>query len=270
MRDDLVEQHARPRRRRRDLRRHQHRRGRDRAKPQRSARRRRCGGWRRWSPATRPPRRSSTPSPRRWLQLLDAQTSNLVRFDGALHRYGGRGLERARRDPMPVGEQVTFDGPTAVPIVRRTGEAARVDDYSHIEGELAERLRELGLRSTVAAPVTADGRLWGAITVSTIGEHDARPRCGGPDRPVRRGGGACLSSTEARSQLAASRARIVAAGDAERRRLERNLHDGAQQRLVSLALGLRMARSTVGEDSDAAADAGLGQPRALRGARRAA
>ena len=52
--------------------------------------------------------------------------------------------------------------------------------------------------------------------------------------------------------LAASRARIVAAGDVERRRLERNLHDGAQQRLVTLALSLRIALGKIDADPAAA------------------
>ena len=186
-------------------------------------------------------------------QLLDAQTSNLVRFDGPSTGTVVAAWAQPDVTSLPVGEQVTFDGPTAVPIVRRTGEAARVDDYSHIDGELAERLRDLGLRSTVSAPVTVDGRVWGAITVSTIGEQTLAPDAETRIVQFTELVAVALSTAEARSQLAASRARIVAAGDAERRRLERNLHDGAQQRLVSLALGLRMARSAVGEDSDAAA-----------------
>ncbi len=109
------------------------------------------------------------------------------------------------------------------------------------------------MRSTVSAPVTVDGRVWGAITVSTIGEQTLAPDAETRIVQFTELVAVALSTAEARSQLAASRARIVAAGDAERRRLERNLHDGAQQRLVSLALGLRMARSAVGEDSDAAA-----------------
>ncbi len=54
-----------------------------------------------------------------------------------------------------------------------------------------------------------------------------------------------LANADAHDKLAASRARIVGAGDAERRRLERNLHDGAQQRLVSLALQLRLTQSAL-------------------------
>ena len=64
-----------------------------------------------------------------------------------------------------------------------------------------------------------------------------------------------LANAETREQLAASRARVVAAGDGERRRLERNLHDGAQQRLVALAIGLRIIDRILDEDPDGAHEA---------------
>ncbi len=189
-------------------------------------------------------------------RLLGGQTANLVRFDpdsatGAVVAAWNEGDTVS----MPVGERVAFDGPTAIGRVIATGRTARIDDYGEVEveGEPADRLRRLGLRSSVAAPITADGRLWGAVTVSTIGAAvlagDAEERVSAFAELV----ALCLSSTEARAQLAASRARIVAAGDEERRRLERNLHDGAQQRLVSLSLDLRMARASVPADSEAAA-----------------
>jgi PAS domain S-box-containing protein len=186
-------------------------------------------------------------------RLLGGQTSSLVRFDE--RTSAGTvvaGWSEESGIPMPIGSDVAFDGPAAITAVLRTGRPARVDDYTDVEGDLAERLRALGLRSSVAAPVAADGRLWGAIIVSTTGDatlaRDAEARIGQFAEVV----ALCLSSTEAREQLAASRARIVAAGDAERRRLERNLHDGAQQRLVALSLALRMARATVAADHPAA------------------
>jgi PAS domain S-box-containing protein len=185
-------------------------------------------------------------------RLLGGQTANLVRFENAATGTVVAGWSDEGVVAMPIGERVAFDGPTSVAAVIRTGRTARIDDYTDVAGELAERLRALGLRSSVAAPVTVDGRMWGAITVSTIGAavlaNDAETRIGQFTELV----ALCLSSAEARSELAASRARIVAAGDAERRRLERNLHDGAQQRLVSLSLDLRMARSTVAEGSETA------------------
>src|SRR6185312_1060832 len=97
------------------------------------------------------------------------------------------------------------------------------------------------------------GELWGAIVVSTTRDAplaaDAEARIEEFAELVALG----LASAEARAEVVASRARIVAAGDAERRRLERNLHDGAQQQLVTLALSLRMARSKLDETGEAAA-----------------
>ncbi len=186
-------------------------------------------------------------------RLLGGQTGNLIRF-GERRGTGTvvAGWSEQAGIPMSIGSELAFDGPTAITEVVRTGRPARIDDYAGIGGELAERLRALGVHSSVAAPVAADGRLWGAIIVSTRDEAilagDAEARIGRFAEVV----ALCLSSTEARAQLAASRARIVAAGDAERRRLERNLHDGAQQRLVALSLALRMARATVAADHPAA------------------
>jgi PAS domain S-box-containing protein len=185
-------------------------------------------------------------------RLLGGQTGQLVRFDGP-----GTGLVVAGWGPgagplMPMGTHVAFDGPTAITRAIHTGRPARLDDYAGVEGGLAEQLREFGVRSTVAAPVMADGRMWGAIAVSTTGDAILAPDAEARIAQFAEVIALCLSSTEARAELAASRARIVAAGDAERRRLERNLHDGAQQRLVALSLALRMARATVAADHPAA------------------
>jgi signal transduction histidine kinase len=93
-----------------------------------------------------------------------------------------------------------------------------------------------------------EGRLWGGVSVSS-----KQPEPLPPDTESRIANFAELVATaianaEARTELAASRARVVAAADETRRRLERNLHDGAQQRLVSLALELRGAEATVGSE----------------------
>ena len=110
---------------------------------------------------------------------------------------------------------------------------------------LAGSLRSYGYRSSVAAPVSLAGGLWGALVASSV---DERPLPVGSEQ--RLGDFAelvaqALANADAHDKLAASRARIVGAGDAERRRLERNLHDGAQQRLVSLALQLRLMQSAL-------------------------
>ena len=165
---------------------------------------------------------------------------------GALRRRHdgdrGRRLERGRRSA--TCRSATRCGWTATPPRRAcTGPArpARIDDYDALDGSLAVHLRGLGFRCAVAAPIFLDGRLWGAVIVSSI---DPEPFPAGAEQRIAdfaELAAQALANADAREELAASRARIVAAGDAERRRLERNLHDGAQQRLVSLALMLRMA-----------------------------
>jgi PAS domain S-box-containing protein len=177
-------------------------------------------------------------------RLLSGDTANLIRFDdGGAYTVVGEWSLRAGSG-VPIGDSGPLDPRTAAGTVAATGRPARVD-YADVEGELAGVLRALGIRASVAAPISVQGRLWGAIRVSTTGDRglpaDAETRIAEFTELV----ALALSNADAHTQLRASRARIVAAGDSERRRLERNLHDGAQQRLVALSLALRMARSAV-------------------------
>src|SRR5262249_44366693 len=146
------------------------------------------------------------------------------------------------------GGRIPMDGDTAAARVKRTGRAIRVDTYDGLTGRLAEFLREIGIRCAVAAPITLGGRLWGAVILSPATPNAFRR--GDEDRisSFAELAGQAIANAEAREQLAASRARIVEAGDAERRRLERNLHDGAQQRLVALALTVRLAERKLASD----------------------
>ena len=121
----------------------------------------------------------------------------------------------------------------------------RVDDYSELVGSTGDAARIAGLSSACAAPITVDGKLWGLIRV--YARHDTRL----PDDTEARLAGfaelvaTALSDADARAELTASRARVVAAADETRHRIERDLHDGAQQRLVTLALKLRAAQASV-------------------------
>jgi signal transduction histidine kinase len=119
--------------------------------------------------------------------------------------------------------------------VRQAGRAGRVVDYSRRRGAFAAKAREVGLRSVAAAPITVDGAVWGLVTIaSTDGPlpDQAEDRLAEFTELL----GTAVANTQSRTELSASRARIVAAADETRRRLERDLHDGIQQRLVSLAL----------------------------------
>jgi signal transduction histidine kinase len=122
--------------------------------------------------------------------------------------------------------------------VLRTGRAARVDDYAAIPGG-EPYLRE-GLRAAVAMPVHVDGRVWGLIA---LGSKDRPLPAGAEDRLTDFTNlvTVAVANAQSRAEVMTSRARLVTASDEARRRIERNLHDGAQQRLVSVVLGLRSA-----------------------------
>ena len=162
---------------------------------------------------------------------------------------------------MPVGAQLTLEGDNVAALVQRTGATARMDSHEGAAGSTAAMIRHLGFRSGVGAPIIVDGRLWGAAIVGFT-----RPEPPPPDTEERLTDFAELVATavanaEARGQLIASRARIVAAGDEARRRIERDLHDGAQQRLVALGLRIRSLRASLpaeGDLDDQIADIGDG------------
>ena len=131
-------------------------------------------------------------------------------------------------------------------MVWRTGRPAQVDEdaWSSVSDPVADAMRELGVRSMVASPILVEGRLWGVVTASPTGgpfPADTADRMADFTELV----ATAIGNAESRAELAASRARIVAAADETRRRIERDLHDGTQQRLVSLGLELRLAQSMV-------------------------
>ena len=153
---------------------------------------------------------------------------------------------------FPTGTRVSTEGETLTAKLRRTGRPQRIDDYEGVEGELAERLRVSGIRSAVGAPIEVAGRLWGGIMAVSDRPYafaeGIEQRIGNFAELVT----AALANADAREQLAASRRRIVETADEARRRIERDLHDGAQQRLVSLALELRLLRDRLEADPQAA------------------
>ncbi|MEZ0054287.1 signal transduction histidine kinase [Mycobacterium sp. MAA66] len=165
-------------------------------------------------------------------------------------------LVAAHSDPgiafMPVGSRFPMEGENVAVMVKRTGRTARIDSYEAASGPVAESIRELGLHCRVGAPITVDGRLWGAAIVGSAGAEPLPPDTEGRLADFAELVGTAIANADARAELMASRARIVAAGDEVRRRIERDLHDGAQQRLVALALQLRTLQATLPAESTAA------------------
>ena len=128
--------------------------------------------------------------------------------------------------------------------VSRTGRSGRVSaqELDAVDDPDADALRRQRLLSQVGSPIVVDGRLWGALTINAYEElpPDTEERLEKFTELV----ATAIANAESAYELAASRARIVTASDEARRRIERDLHDGAQQRLVSLGLELRMAGSS--------------------------
>jgi PAS domain S-box-containing protein len=183
-------------------------------------------------------------------RLLEADRANIMRYedDGTATAVGSWSTDPAAY--VAAGTTVVLDGEFATALVYRTGHPARVDDFAALTGTTAERMRELGIQAAVGAPLSLAGRVWGALTASTVRPgpfpEGAEQRLANFADLVAQ----ALANAHARQQLAASRARIVEAGDAERRRLERNLHDGAQQRLVATSLSVRIAARRLEGDPD--------------------
>jgi signal transduction histidine kinase len=149
---------------------------------------------------------------------------------------------------LGIGMHLELDDFLAIATVFRTGRSARLDehDYGTASGPIAGYLRRVGSRSAVASPIIVEGRVWGAIVASTRRAPlpaDTEERMANFTALV----GVVIASAESRAELTASRARVVAAGDEARRRIQRDLHDGAQQRLVSTVIALKMARRELGD-----------------------
>jgi signal transduction histidine kinase len=186
-------------------------------------------------------------------RLLSVPSARIVRYEDAGHgTIVGGWAEDPDFPGLPVGASVPLDSDTVIVRVLRTGRPQRIAGYEGVPGELAERLRDVGFGAAVAAPVRVGGRVWGVL-VASAAAPDGLP-AGAENRlsAFAELVAQALANADAYEKLAASRTRIVEAGDAERRRLERNLHDGAQQRLVTLAVNLRLVEARLGGDPDAA------------------
>ena len=173
-------------------------------------------------------------------RLFAATTVNLAHFtpDGFNLTMAGWSLRGVH---VPTATTLPLDGDVINVIVRRTAAPGRCDSYDDVSGELAALLRRLGIRSEVGAPVVVDGQVWGALIAGT---DQPEPLPVGTEHRLASFAeliATAVSNATARSELIASRARIVTAADEQRRRVVRDLHDGAQQRLVHAVMTLQLA-----------------------------
>jgi signal transduction histidine kinase len=176
--------------------------------------------------------------------LLEVDASAILRYEAGSTATVVAGWS-AGAITIPLGRRFPLEGQNLAGEVHGTGKPRRKEDYEAAAGPIAETVRELGIRGAVASPIVVEGATWGVIAVLS-----RKPEPLPADTEVRlaefsRHAGMAVANAKSRSDLAESRARIVRAGDEARRRFERDLHDGAQQRLVSLGLELRSAEATV-------------------------
>jgi signal transduction histidine kinase len=176
--------------------------------------------------------------------LCDADLARMERYedDGTV-----TGVAVWGRVPveLAVGTRFALDGLSIARGVKESGGPVRVDRFEADRGAIAREARAVGIRASVGCPIVVAGRLWGVIAASTRREE---PFPAGTEAQIGEFTelvATAIANAQAHAELTASRARIVATADQTRRRIERDLHDGAQQRLVSLALRLRTAAAAI-------------------------
>jgi signal transduction histidine kinase len=173
--------------------------------------------------------------------LLDADAVALCRYEGAdeITIVARRGLGAER---MPPGTRVSDAGQNVTAIVRCSERPARIENFDRARGALAEHARSFGFHGGVGAPIVVDGRLWGAITAGWANE--APPPADTEQRVAQFAEllDTAIANADSREQLTASRARLLTEADEARRRVVRDLHDGAQQRQVNTIITLKLAQ----------------------------
>jgi signal transduction histidine kinase len=182
--------------------------------------------------------------------LLDADYAVLLRYeaDGTATSIAGGGDPGP---PVPQGTNVTLEGNNVAGAVLRTARPARIDGYEDAAGSIAALVRGRGIRSSVGAPIVVQGRLWGVMIAGWTQDTEQSPDVEARMAQFTELVATAIANAESRAELAASRARLVTTADEARRRLQRDLHDGAQQRLVHTTITLKLARQALEHDGPA-------------------
>jgi signal transduction histidine kinase len=176
--------------------------------------------------------------------LCDADLARMERYEEDGTVTGVAAWSKVQ-DRLAVGTRFSLVGPSIARQVRDTGGPVRVASFTGATGAIAQEARGLGIRSSIGCPITVAGHLWGVIAASRKSNEPFPTNTESQIANFTELVATAIANAESQAELAASRARVIAAADETQRRLERNLHDGIQQRLVSLTLQLRLARDTV-------------------------
>jgi signal transduction histidine kinase len=177
--------------------------------------------------------------------ILGELSANLFRYDGN-HCV----VVATCRSSVPVGFRSRADGDSAGARLRRAQRPLR---FSTLDGtESADHARTLHVAAMVAVPIFVEGRLWGGLSTTTEGEP---PPAEAEDRLAEFAelAAAAIANAENKEKLRASRARVVATANEVRQRLQRDVHDGAQQRLVQTVLSLKLGLDAAARGEDTVA-----------------
>ena len=190
-------------------------------------------------------------------RVLDADRVVLNRYEAGAEVtvVAHRGSEAWR---LPPGSRISADGGTVSSLVRDTERPARLERVEPADAAVAEVAEVLDAGTAVGAPIAVEGRLWGVIHALWNPEKSPPADTEGRMEKFAQLLETAIANADSRDQLTASRARLLSAGDEARRRVVRDLHDGAQQRLVHTIVTLKLAQRAFRED-DGTAELLLGQ-----------
>jgi signal transduction histidine kinase len=183
-------------------------------------------------------------------QLLAVDLATMCRYepDGTITMLASWGRGGAA---FPVGGRWPLGGRNLATLVFETGRPARLETFAEATGPIGDKARESGVGSAVGTPIIVEDRLWGAIDAGLISAQQLPPDTEARLASFTELVATALANAESRAELMASRARIAMAADDERRRVVRDLHDGAQQRLVHTIITLKLARGALEQDQAA-------------------
>jgi signal transduction histidine kinase len=190
------------------------------------------------------------------LDAVAAEMERLLDADGiALSRYehGDEVVLLAHRGAnagqVPPGTRVRYEEESVTAIVGRTERPARMEHYNRTLGPIAQLVQTLGVRASVGAPIVVEGRLWGVVIATWSGEDSPPAETEQRMAQFAELLDTAIANADSRDQLTASRARLVTEADEARRRVVRDLHDGAQQRLVHTIVTLKLAQRELQRDN---------------------
>lgn len=170
--------------------------------------------------------------------LMGGMAAALMRYEGDEDAL----IIAVSNSPAPVGLRVPLTADTGTGIVHRTGRAHRTDDFA--ETSLADVAVRLGVVAAVTVPVVVEGSVWGTLSISTVGP----PIPPGTEARLAQFAelaAAAIAAAQNKNALLASRRRVLVTADETRRRVQRDVHDGAQQRLVHTIINLKLARDAL-------------------------